>query len=185
MVKRSTDLHPRQRQPQDPHRRPPVNPSALEGGLTPEQNTAWIREQEEISEENLTPQKISGSKFQATKALQAIYDDWEQRNDTVMMELYFACSADVQSGISRRPTAKAMWGFLEKQYNHHHHHHHHYLHPYFAPQRTVLTEARILGPHGRDGCPWAAGHVPTYLRFGRTADVYSLVIQISLSLHSN
>jgi len=87
---------------------PPLDPSSLEDGLSEDQIKQWIREEEDIEEEKLTPRKINGNKVKATKALQVAYNDWEQRNNAVIMDLYYSCSANIQSLINKHPTAKAI-----------------------------------------------------------------------------
>jgi gag-polypeptide of LTR copia-type len=96
---------------------PPLNPSALQDGLSSDQVTAWIMYEEDLEKDQIGSQKVASNQHKAAKALQKEYDEWEWRKNTTVSDIYFGCNVDVQSLIGKCDKAKGMWDFLSQIYS--------------------------------------------------------------------
>jgi hypothetical protein len=89
---------------------PPLNPSPLED--TTALVKEYILDNEEIEEEKVTTQKVASNKRKVTKVLQKEYDEWDQRNNQTVSDIYYACSTSIQSLIGKYRSAKELWNFF-------------------------------------------------------------------------
>ncbi|KAF7508532.1 hypothetical protein GJ744_009081 [Endocarpon pusillum] len=95
----------------------PINPSACIGELLNDHVKEYILDTEEIEEDKITAQKISANKRKVTEALQAKFDEWQERNDEALSEISYGCSTAIQGLIGKYTVAKDLWTFLEKSYS--------------------------------------------------------------------
>ncbi|KAF7504566.1 hypothetical protein GJ744_002061 [Endocarpon pusillum] len=95
----------------------PLNPSTLIGEIGNDHVKEYILDTKEIEEDKITAQKISANKRKVRKALQAKFDEWQERNDEALSEIYYGCSTAIQGVIDNHTIAKQLWTYLEKSYS--------------------------------------------------------------------